>query len=133
MAATKKVNYENLKQEADQSTTEQVDDIFNAINSLGSSSVSVSSKSSASYEETDDTPIIRRASKKTEIQKKEKKGNGGYVSLVIPDNLKTKWKVFCTEHGVSLTDSIKLGMKLLMEMEDQKMITIEDGVITMNM
>lgn len=135
MAATVKKNYSNLKQESEEAATNQMNDIFAAISSLGSAPAK--EETEVTVQETTeevDEPIIKRSVVKPAAPvKKAKKGNSGYVSLVIPDNIKTKWKVFCSEHGLSLTDSIKLGMKLLMEMEDQNLLTIEDGVITMNM
>lgn len=137
MPATVKKNYSNLKQESDQATDNQMNDIFAQISSLGLGAVTSTPEEEVTVQETvvDEEPIIKRNIQKSvpAAAKKAKKGNSGYVSLVIPDSIKTKWKVFCSEHGISLTDSIKLGMKLLMEMEDQNMISIEDGVITMNM
>ena len=56
----------------------------------------------------------------------------GYVSLVIPNSLKKKWKLYSTQHSMSLTDCLKLGMKLLEEMEQQGKIKIEDGFVTLN-
>lgn len=135
MSATVKKNYTDLKNESEKASADQMNDIFAQISSLGSTPAK--KEPEVTVQETQeeiDEPIIKRSSPKPSATvKKAKKGNSGYVSLVIPDNIKTKWKVFCSEHGLSLTDSIKLGMKLLMEMEDQNLLTIEDGVITMNM
>jgi len=66
----------------------------------------------------------------TEAEQKDDKP--GYVSLVIPNSLKKKWKLYSTVHGMSLTDSLKLGMKLLEEMEQKGKIRIEGGFLTIN-
>lgn len=136
--ANKKVSLEELKQRADQESQNQVNDIFSQISNLGSSNnnKSVTYEENENIQENEDEstediiPVKKRkpVNNKTVTSKKEDKP--GYVSLVIPNSLKKKWKTFCNEHGISLTDCIKASMKLLEDMERKEAINLEDGVIS---
>lgn len=137
MAATVKKDIEKLKQDSEQATNNQVNDIFDAISKLGandSEKVESEPVREESFEE--EEPIIRRtvrpAAKPIATKKVKGDDKRGFISLVVSPSLKTKWKTYSTNHGMSLTDCIKLGMKLLEEMEQQGMLQIEDGVVTMS-
>lgn len=149
MPATKKINMDERKREADAAGKEQVSDIFSMISGLGSSSdddepaprrvvteqAAVERKPVAKVkpqiepeEVQAEIPVVTKIKTKKAETKKENKP--GYVSLVISNNLKTKWKTYSSAHGMSLTDCMKLAMKLLEDMEQKEAISIEDGFLT---
>ena len=118
--ANKKIDL--LKKEADTQSMNQIDDIFSQINSLD-----VSSKTNS--DEITIKPVADFKSVTTnEIPVQDDKP--GYISLVIPNSLKKTWKNYSNNHGMSLTDCIKLGMKLLEDMENKQKISIDSGFIT---
>jgi len=139
MAVTKKIDIEAQKREADA----QVDDIMSMISGLGSKPAAATV---VKEEEEEPAPVYTSTSTRTrssinDVQTGARKRvapveipdeKPGYISMVIPTSLKKKWKIFCTQHGMSLTDALKLGMKLLEDMEQNREISIEDGIVSYN-
>lgn len=139
MPVTKKSKLEEKVREAEKASEEQMNDLTAAIMGLGSnhsdSVATPSSNSSTAKTEVDNRTVTSVAQEEpsritTDTDSKDEKP--GYVSLVIPNSLKKKWKLYSTVHGMSLTDCLKLGMKLLEEMEQQGKIRIEGGFLTIN-
>lgn len=137
MAVTKKINIEAQKREADA----QVDDIMSMISDLGSKSAPVTAVKEIEEERAPVYTSARTRSSINDVQTGARKRvvpveisdeKPGYISMVIPTSLKKKWKIFCTQHGMSLTDALKLGMKLLEDMEQNREISIEDGIVSYN-
>ncbi len=136
MPVTKKSFLEERTKEANKASQAQMNDIFNAISVLGSND-SNSSEIIAIPEQDrgkqDFNTVTNTETHSAEgIHNEPKDEKPGYVSVVIPNSLKKKWKIFGMQHNMSLTDCLKLGMKLLEEMEQQKKIRIEGGFITFN-
>lgn len=136
MPVSKKSYIEGKKQEAEKASQEQMDNIFATISALGSgnsnTSEIVTEKEQRRVEQdfkTVTTSLTDSVESNPVEQKDEKPG---YVSLVLPNSLKKKWKIYSTQHNMSLTDCLKLGMKLLEELEQQKKIKIEGGFVTFN-
>ena len=142
---TKKLTLDEKKREAELASEEQMNDLSAAILSLGASSANTESSRNGNTSEmhtetaspardfktvTTFTETKPQDVQNTEAEQKDDKP--GYVSLVIPNSLKKKWKLYSTVHGMSLTDSLKLGMKLLEEMEQKGKIRIEGGFLTIN-
>ena len=133
MPVTKTSAIEDKKKQAEQASENQMQDLMAAISGLGTSkgSNSFEIKAEPAEEKISDTKEGREEDNfKTVTNPADDKP--GYVSLVIPNSLKKKWKLYSTQHGMSLTDSLKLGMKLLEEMEAQGKIKIEEGFLTLN-
>ena len=125
MPSIKKARVEEIKKEAEIASEKQMQDIFAAISGLGSSKPE---QTQPAPSENSNTFEI----KQTKVNDAPKNDKPGYVSLVIPNSLKKKWKLYSAAHGMSLTDCLKLGMKLLEEMEQQGKIKIEEGFLTIN-
>ena len=139
MPSIKKARVEEIKREAEIASEKQMNDIYAAISGLGSSTTSQSRKTEPETETP--APEIKTVTKPaaaevapvvTTSEPESKDDKPGYVSLVIPNSLKKKWKMYSTMHGMSLTDCLKLGMKLLEEMEQKGTIRIEEGFLTIN-
>lgn len=145
MAVNKKINLDETKKRADEAGKEQINDIMSMISDLGSeSSGAVQEEETVAARETvtkktaaessEGSVKIRTESKTSASTVKKttsaKDSKPGYISLVIPNSLKTKWKVYSSEHGMSLTDCMKMAMKLLEDMEQKEAISVEDGFIT---
>ena len=137
MPSIKKARVEEIKREAEIASEKQMNDIYAAISGLGSNTASQSRKT----EHETPAPEIKTVTKPaaaevapvvTTSEPESKDDKPGYVSLVIPNSLKKKWKMYSTVHGMSLTDCLKLGMKLLEEMEQKGTIRIEEGFLTIN-
>mgnify|MGYP007069896583 FL=1 len=132
--ATKKVqnlDLEEKKKEAEKASNEQMSDLYDVISSLGTSSEKNTNSSEIKSDEGqggagDNFKTV------TTPSSSEQDDKPGYVSLVIPNSLKKKWKLYSAQHEMSLTDSLKLGMKLLEQMENQGKIKIEGGFLTIN-
>ena len=106
-----------------------MNDIFAAISELGTNAPSANQEAEIKTVTTKNDIAPNQVTESiSEPEAKDDKP--GYVSLVIPNSLKKKWKLFSTVHGMSLTDCLKLGMKLLEEMEMKGTIKIEDGFLT---
>lgn len=126
MPVTKKSAIEDKKKQAELASENQMQDLMAAISGLGSGN----STDSNSFEiKTENESSVGEDFKTVTNPTDDKPG---YVSLVIPNSLKKKWKLYSTQHSMSLTDCLKLGMKLLEEMEQQGKIKIEDGFVTLN-
>ena len=126
MPVTKKSAIEDKKKQAELASENQMQDLMAAISGLGSGN----STDSNSFEiKTENESNVGEDFKTVTNSTDDKPG---YVSLVIPNSLKKKWKLYSTQHSMSLTDCLKLGMKLLEEMEQQGKIKIEDGFVTLN-
>jgi len=126
MPVTKKSAIEDKKKQAELASENQMQDLMAAISGLGSGN----STNSNSFEiKTENESSVGEDFKTVTNPTDDKPG---YVSLVIPNSLKKKWKLYSTQHSMSLTDCLKLGMKLLEEMEQQGKIKIEDGFVTLN-
>ncbi|MCR4630631.1 MAG: hypothetical protein K5786_03275 [Treponema sp.] len=126
MPVTKKSAIEDKKKQAELASENQMQDLMAAISGLGSGN----STDSNSFEiKTENESSVGEDFKTVTNSTDDKPG---YVSLVIPNSLKKKWKLYSTQHSMSLTDCLKLGMKLLEEMEQQGKIKIEDGFVTLN-
>lgn len=139
MPSIKKARVEEIKREAEIASEKQMNDIYAAISGLGSNTASQSRKIEPEPETP--APEIKTVTKPaaaevapvvTTSEPESKDDKPGYVSLVIPNSLKKKWKMYSTVHGMSLTDCLKLGMKLLEEMEQKGTIRIEEGFLTIN-
>lgn len=139
MPSIKKARVEEIKREAEIASEKQMNDIYAAISGLGSNAASQSRKTEPEPETP--APEIKTVTKPaaaevapvvTTSEPESKDDKPGYVSLVIPNSLKKKWKMYSTVHGMSLTDCLKLGMKLLEEMEQKGTIRIEEGFLTIN-
>lgn len=133
MPVTKKTFLEEKKQEAAKASQEQMNDIFATISALGTTNSNTSEMKALTEQNnaSQDFKTVTTVNLQTddESQSDEKPG---YISLVIPNNLKKKWKIFSAMHNMSLTNSLKLGMKLLEELEQNKKIKIEGGFVTFN-
>lgn len=136
MAANVKLSKAEIQKRA-AAQNAQNNDLMNMIGALGAANPvqeEVSNKSVTNIEETeqDPIPVARRTVNKTVTEKKSsaKGEKPGYISLVITPSLKKEWKSYCTEHGLSLTDCIKVSMKLLKDMEKKNMVSLEDGVLS---
>lgn len=126
MPVTKKSAIEDKKKQAELASENQMQDLMTAISGLGSGN---STNSNTSEIKTENESRVGEDFKTVTNPTDDKPG---YVSLVIPNSLKKKWKLYSTQHSMSLTDCLKLGMKLLEEMEQQGKIKIEDGFVTLN-
>jgi hypothetical protein len=126
MPVTKKSAIEDKKKQAELASENQMQDLMTAISGLGSGN---STNSYTSEIKTENESRVGEDFKTVTYSADDKPG---YVSLVIPNSLKKKWKLYSTQHRMSLTDCLKLGMKLLEEMEQQGKIKIEDGFVTLN-
>lgn len=126
MPVTKKSAIEDKKKQAELASENQMQDLMAAISGLGSGN---STDSNTSEIKTENESRVGEDFKTVTNPADDKPG---YVSLVIPNSLKKKWKFYSTQHSMSLTDCLKLGMKLLEEMEQQGKIKIEDGFVTLN-
>lgn len=126
MPVTKKSAIEDKKKQAELASENQMQDLMAAISGLGSGN---STDSNTSEIKTENESRVGEDFKTVTNSADDKPG---YVSLVIPNSLKKKWKLYSTQHSMSLTDCLKLGMKLLEEMEQQGKIKIEDGFVTLN-
>lgn len=126
MPVTKKSAIEDKKKQAELASENQMQDLMTAISGLGSGN---STDSNTSEIKTENESRVGEDFKTVTNSADDKPG---YVSLVIPNSLKKKWKLYSTQHSMSLTDCLKLGMKLLEEMEQQGKIKIEDGFVTLN-
>lgn len=142
MPSIKKARVEEIKKEAEIASEKQMQDIFAAISGLGSSKSEQTqpapSENSNTFEikqtkvNTESSQDFKTVTTSSEQNDAPKNDKPGYVSLVIPNSLKKKWKLYSAAHGMSLTDCLKLGMKLLEEMEQQGKIKIEEGFLTIN-
>lgn len=134
MPVTKKTFLEEKKQEADKASQEQINDIFAAISELGSNNSNSSEIKAAPEQDRGKHNFNTVTTTETHVAEgignEQKDEKPGYISVVIPNSLKKKWKIYSTQHNMSLTDCVKLGMKLLEEMENQNKIKIEGGFIT---
>ena len=126
MPVTKKSAIEDKKKQAELASENQMQDLMAAISGLGSGNSTDSNTSEIKTENES------RVGEDFETVTNSADDKPGYVSLVIPNSLKKKWKLYSTQHSMSLTDCLKLGMKLLEEMEQQGKIKIEDGFVTLN-
>ncbi len=126
MPVTKKSAIEDKKKQAELASENQMQDLMAAISGLGSGN---NTNSNTSEIKTENESRVGEDFKTVTNSADDKPG---YVSLVIPNSLKKKWKLYSTQHSMSLTDCLKLGMKLLEEMEQQGKIKIEDGFVTLN-
>lgn len=117
----------------------QIGDIFESIQNLGRNSLDedipvaepvVTRKENPVSEKRIVTKAKSAPVSKVSSPAVKKADKPGYVSLVIPNSLKTEWKIYSSEHRMTLTECMKLAMKLLKEMEQKEAITIEDGFIT---
>ena len=135
MPVTKKSAIEDKKRQAEQASENQMQDLMAAISGLGA-------KDSNTFEIDKDSPKtvpvesnFKTVTNNSTLEKNtdtsdSKDDKPGYVSLVIPNSLKKKWKLYSAQHSMSLTDCLKLGMKLLEEMEQKGKISIGDGFLT---
>jgi len=133
MPAVQKINDKTLKAQANEATKNDVSDIFASIKSLGNpaaSSIPVETRREV------ETPVVETKPLEPKVKQIEtvaitesKDDKPGYISLVIPNSLKKKWKLYCMQHELSLTDCIKIAMKNLEEMEKNDVISIEDGIV----
>lgn len=133
MAANVKLSKaEILKREAQQNA--QNSNLMSMIGSLGQSGTIKDTEdfSNKSVTETEEPVqrISRTVNKTVTAKSSGKVEKPGYISLVITPTLKKEWKTYCTEHGLSLTDCIKVSMKLLKDMEKKNAISLEDGVLS---
>lgn len=133
MAANVKLSKaEILKREAQQNA--QNSNLMSMIGSLGQSGIIKDTEdfSNKSVTETEEPVqrISRTVNKTVTAKSGTKAEKPGYISLVITPTLKKEWKTYCTEHGLSLTDCIKVSMKLLKDMEKKNAISLEDGVLS---
>ena len=133
MAANVKLSRaEILKREAQQNA--QNSNLMSMIGSLGSGSTITEKEDISNKSVTETEEPVRQATgtvNKTVTAKSGGKAEKpGYISLVITPTLKKEWKTYCTEHGLSLTDCIKVSMKLLKDMEKKNAISLEDGVLS---
>ena len=133
MAANVKLSKaEILKREAQQNA--QNSNLMSMIGSLGQSGTIKDTEdfSNKSVTETEEPVqrISRTVNKTVAAKSGTKAEKPGYISLVITPTLKKEWKTYCTEHGLSLTDCIKVSMKLLKDMEKKNAISLEDGVLS---
>lgn len=133
MAANVKLSRaEILKREAQQNA--QNSNLMSMIGSLGSGSTITENEDISNKSVTETEEPVRQATRtvnKTVTAKSGAKAEKpGYISLVITPTLKKEWKTYCTEHGLSLTDCIKVSMKLLKDMEKKNAISLEDGVLS---
>lgn len=133
MAANVKLSKaEILKREAQQNA--QNSNLMSMIGSLGQSGIIKDTEDFSNKSVTETEEPVQRISttvNKTVTAKSSGKGEKpGYISLVITPTLKKEWKTYCTEHGLSLTDCIKVSMKLLKDMEKKNAISLEDGVLS---
>ncbi len=140
MAANVKLSKAELAKRA-AAMNEQTTDILSKIGTLGTLSSGDApsyrsnetvTTSAAEEEQEEEIPVKPRTVNKTVTEKKSipKGEKPGYISLVITPSLKKKWKTYCTDHGLSLTDCIKVSMKLLEDMEKKNAISLEDGVLS---
>lgn len=132
--ANKKIDIAEKRAEAENAGNEQFNDLASMIASLGSSSAP---EPVTETEESEQPVSVRTVHtvKKTSAPARSKAPTAdqvGYVSLVIPTKLKKQWKTYSAEHGLSLTDCIKLGMHLIEELEAGGSISIDNGIITWN-
>lgn len=133
MAANVKLSKaEILKREAQQNA--QNSNLMSMIGSLGQSGTIKDTEDFSNKSVTETEEPVQRISttvNKTVTAKSGTKAEKpGYISLVITPTLKKEWKTYCTEHGLSLTDCIKVSMKLLKDMEKKNAISLEDGVLS---
>ena len=126
MPVTKKSAIEDKKKQAELASENQMQDLMAAISGLGSGNSTDSNTSEIKTENEN------RGGEDFKTVTNPADDKPGYVSLVIPNSLKKKWKLYSTQHSMSLTDCLKLGMQLLEEMEQQGKIKIEDGFVTLN-
>jgi len=133
MAANVKLSKaEILKREAQQNA--QNSNLMSMIGSLGQSGTIKDTEDFSNKSVTETEEPVQRIS--TTVNKTVTAKSGGkvekpgYISLVITPTLKKEWKTYCTEHGLSLTDCIKVSMKLLKDMEKKNAISLEDGVLS---
>lgn len=142
MAANVKLSKSEIEKRAAAQNASNID-LMSMIGALGSSSSSSDSDDdsnntvttdSTDETEEDEIPVIHKTVSKTVTTKKtsSKTEKPGYISLVITPSLKKEWKSYCTEHGLSLTDCIKVSMKLLKDMEKKNIVSLEDGVLSYN-
>lgn len=142
MAANMKLSKAELAKRA-AAQNDQTNDFLSQLGSLGNPvkneapvvEPEVSNKSVTNIEETEqeeEIPVKVRTVNKTVTAKPSstKTEKPGYISLVITPSLKKKWKSYCTEHGLSLTDCIKISMRLLEDLEKKNTISLEDGVLS---
>ncbi len=159
MAATEKINPKNYLEEANKNTQADVSDIMASISMLGRSSAdtvrepvlhdreSVMShaqapdiqNSGAMYRRDEEprnsvrtvapNPAPRKPIETVAVPVDPKDDKPGYISLVIPNSLKKKWKQYCMNHDLSLTDCIKLAMDNLEQMELNDVIEIQGRFI----
>lgn len=135
MPVTKKSAIEDKKRQAEQASENQMQDLMAAISGLG---VKDSNTFEMNNESEKTAPVENKFKTETNNSVVENNSNisdtkddkPGYVSLVIPNSLKKRWKLYSAQHSMSLTDCLKLGMKLLEEMEQKGKISIGDGFLT---
>lgn len=135
MPVTKKSAIEDKKRQAEQASENQMQDLMAAISGLGAKDsntfeIDKDSPKTAPVESNFKTVTNNSALEKNTDTSDSKDDKPGYVSLVIPNSLKKKWKLYSAQHSMSLTDCLKLGMKLLEEMEQKGKISIGDGFLT---
>ena len=133
MAANVKLSKaEILKREAQQNA--QNSNLMSMIGSLGQSGTIKDTEDFSNKSVTETEEPVQRISRTVNKTVTAKSGikaeKPGYISLVITPTLKKEWKTYCTEHGLSLTDCIKVSMKLLKDMEKKNAISLEDGVLS---
>lgn len=135
MAANMKLTKDELAKRAESQNNSNMaflDALSNLEKSSTSSPVENETVTSVEEDTIEEIPVItskpKRVNKTVTSSVKEEKP--GYVSLVITPSLKKKWKTYCSERGLSLTDCIKLSMRLLEDMERKEAISIEDGVLS---
>lgn len=139
MPVTKKIDVQEKKAVSENANKKQINDIFSTISKLGTKTEKISNqteheKNSYTFEITDKDKSVLLDDFKTVTKKapEENDEKPGYISLVVSNNLKKKWKVYVSEHGMSMTDCIKLSMKLLEDMESSGKIKVDDGIIIYN-
>ena len=138
MPAVQKINEKSLKDESNKATKDDVTDIFAQLGALGSSPKSERPAETAPVQQknkfqSEEKPrqietVANTVSTTSLAEAKDDKP--GYISLVIPNSLKKKWKLYCMQHEISLTDCIKMAMINLEKMEESKMIEIDGNTIT---
>ena len=132
MPAVQKINEKTLRDESNRATQNDVSDILASIQSLGNQTqpvIRTRSETVHVQEQKKIEPQIETVAVSSPVSAESKDDKPGYISLVIPNSMKKKWKMYCTQHEISLTDCIKLAMKNLEVMEQQQIIKIDSGVV----
>ena len=99
MPSIKKARVEEIKREAEIASEKQMNDIYAAISGLGSNTTSQSRKSEPETPAPEIKTVTKPAAAEvapvvTTSEPESKDDKPGYVSLVIPNSLKKKWKMY---------------------------------------